>query len=1001
MIVSKRQFNNKEVDDEQSHLSQPCWLNRNVSRVLDQLKIKDGVNQKLKINAQRILESLLYTFVCRMRKAYPIGKEYVRFLRSAQWIMDILLNVQSITQQFDLTKYFTQRLVFLRVKSERDPPKRPDFVDEGLVFFKGFMRRFVSTAEARGDFTIHLSLDAAKRYWNKPMLEKVAGTLAGHHTKLSTISTVPVPVVILEEIRNVVSELVSTPVIASNFTPSQSACLQAGRLNNGNLSLFPRFDLDAESVMETLRSPPGFEGRATRTFPLLPQILMFHFNEHRLNSHNAVRSSARLGGIDNVIKVVFLYEPGGKVRILGVEDGYYSSYIQPIQGMMLDWWKSDPSTTMVADLDTEIIELFSDEFSRTQSHFCSGDYSSATDDLKKEASAAGHSAIFEAAQIDDDIMSIIEHTEEFVGGNLIYPEKIVDDKPIDGGPKEERALELDPICQENGQRMGNRKSFVVLCVINKAVYRAAVRIYLAKRSDLTEHEKLLQKLQYFKHVKVNGDDILFKCNPELFDIWRQCVIDVGWTPSPGKNYLCKGFAQINSRNYILKNNKLTRVGYLNLKLVTGFSLKSGESEADPETLGTNLNEMVRFCPWSSPSIPKCLIRFNNRYRGKFKPNWYLPAHLGGFGINADLDEGTEIGISIEQRKVASLLLTNRREHLTKKIEYGEVRWEKMHKKLLAFQPPVHFAQIDEYVDPSIYTEDFSASTGRLTLIHQWSNAGQSQSKTEKKIYLRWFNKWQSRKPISINKLFKYWEPRQYCMKVEEMPSLSEIGPWRCRKDRKATVEDFPDACAFLHMLSNRSEELELGSKAYSYLSTSDTVWKFESWLEDKSEILSKFAPKGLVSDDQRLQLDVALESDTVRERADGFINYVWDVFGVRNYTSDTLPLDYIRHKRMMHMLAGPTMFSRRRAFYSHGMGPEPEPPEAVLPSIERLLNIYDGVAQAGPYGNDYFLECTGGGFFTPSIAHVPIPSDEPIMPLSENIWPTTVDEFDEFVAHNV
>jgi len=94
---------------------------------------------------------------------------------------------------------------------------------------------------------------------------------------------------------------------------------------------------------------------------------------------------------------------------------------------------------------------------------------------------------------------------------------------------------------------------------------------------------------------------------------------------------------INSQLFVEKHGSkgqivMTRRGYLNLALVKGVYTKTGASLATPDQIGKDLSLMVHYCPWASASIPWAFARWKKAF-GPFTPNWYLPVHLGGFGVD--------------------------------------------------------------------------------------------------------------------------------------------------------------------------------------------------------------------------------------------------------------------------------------------------------------------------------------------------------------------------------
>jgi len=67
-------------------------------------------------------------------------------------------------------------------------------------------------------------------------------------------------------------------------------------------------------------------------------------------------------------------------------------------------------------------------------------------------------------------------------------------------------------------------------------------------------------------------------------------------------------------------------------------VKKGEdkSDATPDQVGKELSLMVRYCRWTQSCIPYTFGRWRKDwFHGveHFAPNWYLPAHLGGYGFS--------------------------------------------------------------------------------------------------------------------------------------------------------------------------------------------------------------------------------------------------------------------------------------------------------------------------------------------------------------------------------
>jgi hypothetical protein len=92
--------------------------------------------------------------------------------------------------------------------------------------------------------------------------------------------------------------------------------------------------------------------------------------------------------------------------------------------------------------------------------------------------------------------------------------------------------------QVRGQLMGSPLSFPILCLLNAALVRLAFeRVYrrFFALDDLP--------------VLINGDDILFRGNVEVYQEWKRLTKLFGWELSPGKSFASAGFAQINSTTF--------------------------------------------------------------------------------------------------------------------------------------------------------------------------------------------------------------------------------------------------------------------------------------------------------------------------------------------------------------------------------------------------------------------------------------------------------------------
>ena len=184
----------------------------------------------------------------------------------------------------------------------------------------------------------------------------------------------------------------------------------------------------------------------------------------------------------------------------------------------------------------------------------SGDYSAATDGLSLAISQLAMEEYLLARGITpgDDLWEI---ATKVLGAHVIDYGR--DDPSL---PEEEREKPPASFTMQNGQLMGSPLSFPVLCAINYVAYRTALKRYVqSKGGDWSKAEKLSMP------VRVNGDDILFKCNTEFYEgYWKPTITAIGFTLSAGKNYVSESFLTVNSEGWRpLKNGRFEKVGYLN------------------------------------------------------------------------------------------------------------------------------------------------------------------------------------------------------------------------------------------------------------------------------------------------------------------------------------------------------------------------------------------------------------------------------------------------------
>jgi hypothetical protein len=338
------------------------------------------------------------------------------------------------------------------------------------------------------------------------------------------------------------------------------------------------------------------------------------------------------------MKVVVVPEPS-KFRIITEGDGFMYTALQPIQGAMLTRWKRSRFSTMLRD---DLSEAIREMDARAPGWmFCSVDYEAATDLIKKDATILAIGGMRDWPGYDLLFKSLVSHC------TLHYPKEWEGELP-------ETAVGVD------AQPMGHPNSFPLLCLINGAVLFTAERRWLLSLGLETEELRrdwINRGLGICdKIVLINGDDMLFKCPKDFYPFFVAAAADAGLKMSVGKQYLADDFALINSQYFVRRGGVMRRVGYLNMKLVEGTSLKGGDSLATPDQIGKELSKMIDLCPQAACAVPYAFSRWRKEwFKAGFVPNWYLPVHLGGFGMDIrHAPSGWKI--TRDQRRMARLFL---------------------------------------------------------------------------------------------------------------------------------------------------------------------------------------------------------------------------------------------------------------------------------------------------------------------------------------------------------
>lgn len=174
-------------------------------------------------------------------------------------------------------------------------------------------------------------------------------------------------------------------------------------------------------------------------------------------------------------------------------------------------------------------------FQRTDGEvFVSGDYESATDNLSVETTE------FILRRILSRCRTVPVGIQELALASL----------------RAEIRYSATIVRQQRGQLMGNLLSFPLLCLQNFLAFR-----FLVPRSV---------------PVKINGDDIVFRCRPDEFDVWAKGVGALGLTLSRGKTLVDPKCFSLNSAFFYADRKRVREVPVIRLNPIEGKIPSGGD-----------------------------------------------------------------------------------------------------------------------------------------------------------------------------------------------------------------------------------------------------------------------------------------------------------------------------------------------------------------------------------------------------------------------------------------
>jgi len=304
-------------------------------------------------------------------------------------------------------------------------------------------------------------------------------------------------------------------------------------------------------------------------------------------------------------KPSFILEP---LKVRTVTSGPALEYFvcKPIQQFMWSCLKDHPVFRLIGEpVSSEYLNEFFKTRISSSPNWLSGDYSAATDNLRRRFSQVAWNEVSSVCGFDEWARRLGSNC--LVGHRITYPDGITID-------------------QENGQLMGSPLSFPILCIVNAAICKLAYTLG-GKWGNMS------CKLRDCP-ILINGDDCVMDFDARQKQLWEGISAQAGLSPSIGKCYYSDGWLQINSENFLYVNGEFVTCPYVNFSL-TSENKSRGEDIRHWTGLGAAAREFVY--GFDEKEAARLLSIWIRRQAPLLKKaprgiSWWFPEHLGGLGL---------------------------------------------------------------------------------------------------------------------------------------------------------------------------------------------------------------------------------------------------------------------------------------------------------------------------------------------------------------------------------
>ena len=212
---------------------------------------------------------------------------------------------------------------------------------------------------------------------------------------------------------------------------------------------------------------------------------------------------------------------------------------------------------------------------------------------------------------------------------------------------------------------------------------------------------------------------------------------------------------------------MTRMGYLNQRFLYGMNIKSSNFVgASPTQIHEGLNSMFETCPWTTRALPLVMDRWKDLFKGRFRPNWFVPLHLGGLGVKSEYSDKKSLNLTREQRLVAAQFVHNPGMSICREKKVS-ISTTKSYLKILGtpyLVPKTQPKTLEESFD------ELGKWVGRLSYCDRL--AGKLVEPTDEMILLKFSKSWE--KPLS-DRGFQYYSECEWRTGAFPLcPSLNEF-----------------------------------------------------------------------------------------------------------------------------------------------------------------------------------------------------------------------------------